>query len=141
MADEFENVGASYVAGTEEVSLCVFFFLFVVKAASKSKVYRELAKKAELLRKGNMSEQQVEAAFDEIVGTDFADDGDGFVPEMRDEKIESLFATLSNQARDMEKAAKRTDVQDFDKALDRMTTEQTDDSMSSALSQLDSIKF
>jgi hypothetical protein len=41
----------------------------------------------------------------------------------------------------MERQAKTTHVQDFDKALDKMTNGNDDDGMNSALSALDSIKF
>jgi hypothetical protein len=81
MTDDFENIGASYVPGTEEA-------------------YRELVRKADLLRRGQMSEQQVEAAFDDIVGTALEqDDVEGYVPEAKDEKIEDLFQTLAKQVK------------------------------------------
>lgn len=100
----------------------------------------------------------MEAAFDEIVGVDGDEFEGGFVPEARDEKIEDLFATLvrffvmlapslfyplpqSEQARQMEKAAKVSTIHDFDNALDKMTRDPGQDDMADALAQLDSIKL
>ncbi len=127
MADDFENVGASYVAGTEEV-------------------YRELARKADLLRRGQMSEDQVAAAFDEIVGIagEGEEEGGGgaeFGEQAKDEQIEDLMDALTKQAKEMERTARIASVQDFDRALDSMTGEKQGTDMEDALSQLDSIKF
>ncbi len=119
MADELDNVAPAYIQGTEEV-------------------YRELSRKADLLRRGQLDDRGVEAAFDEIVGT--LDDAEGFVPaaSSEDPAIEATFAQLEKQARDLGKQAQATNL-DVDKQLDYMTRDAPD--VDALLSGLDDIKF
>jgi U3 small nucleolar ribonucleoprotein component len=119
MADELDNVAPAYIPGTEEV-------------------YRELSRKADLLRRGQLSEDQVASAFDEIVGT--LDDAEGFVPAASgdDPSIEATFAQLEKQARELQKQAQSTNL-DVDKQLDYMTRDAPD--MDTLLAGLDDIKF
>ncbi len=119
MTDELDNVAPAYIQGTEEV-------------------YRELSRKADLLRRGQLSEQEVASAFDAVVGN--LDDMDGYVPASAgdDPSIETTFAQLEKQARDLEKQAKATNL-DVDKQLDYMTRDAPD--VDQLLSGLDNIKF